>query len=222
MNVLKFLICSLVCFFGMPLTSSTLADIVTIDLTSTDGGTGQVIDAANPLVSASPSFTVVESAVPLTVTLAGTGTGPGAFFNGTSGSFGINSDGADETARIENALGETISFSFSIDVGLHNADFDNLNNDEVVTVTVGASSFTIADGLSGDIFDFGDIPVSAGTPITFSVSSLEPNNGVGFDAISVHVEPVPEPGSLALLGFGSVLMIARRRRRKQKSSSWLV
>jgi len=155
--------------------------------------------------------------VPLNLTLSGTGSDATAVFNATNGSFGINSAGADQTARFEDALSETITFTFDQNIELDFAEFDNLNNDEVVTVTAGATTFSIDDANSpgSDIFDFLGTPVAANTPITFSLSSVDPNNGVGIQTLTIHVEDpnvIPEPSSLAVLGLAGLVAIRRRRR----------
>ena len=215
MSLLKSLICLSVFFC---LTSHASADLIDILLESDTGGTGALIDEDNPLVTSNPTFTVAEGGNGLTLTLGGTSDDPDAVFNGAAGSFGINSaGGGEEPTRIEDAFGETISFTFNQDLELHEVEFDNLNNDEIVTAVIGGTSFSIDDTNTpgSDVFDFGDFAVAAGTAISFSVSAPSgANNGVGFQRIVVHVDAVPEPGSLAILGLGGVCFLGRRRRRQ--------
>ena len=217
MSALKSLICLSVFFCGFSLTSHASADIVDIGLTSGDA-TGGVINAANDLVTSNPTYDVLEGGNGLTLTLGGTADDPDAEFNGTASAFGINTTGGgDDSDRIEDEFGETISFTFNQDIGLHEVDLENITNDEIITVTIGGDTFSIdnANTSGGDVFDFGDFAVSAGTAISFAVSSeTNVSNGFGFQGIVVHVDAVPEPGSLAIVGLGSLFFLGRRRRRQ--------
>jgi hypothetical protein len=65
---------------------------------------------------------------------------------------------------------------------------------------------------------------SAGAPIQLGFATANDNGGAtlsraaGFDNWSVTVNPVPEPGSLALVGAGSLLLGLARRRRAGSSA----
>ena len=68
-------------------------------------------------------------AVPLRITaIAGTGSGAGAHFNGSSSEFGIDSDGTtgDSSTRFGAGLNESLTLSFSDDLFFREIDFNSL------------------------------------------------------------------------------------------------
>jgi len=87
-------------------------------------------------------------------------------------------------------------------------DFSGFDTGEAVNF--GDLFIPFADVGAGDVLTFdSDLIIAANTNILLSPAG---SSSLGLQSITVHVD-VPEPGSLVMLGFGSVLMIARRRRR---------
>lgn len=135
--------------------------------------------------------------------------------NASGTSFGLNSptpaDGTENASRFDVDAEESLTFSFSQDVTILNADFINFTNPE--TFSFGGVTITQPELDASNIFTFanGGLVVPANTGILLEAGGPA-GSSVGLVSIEI-VTAIPEPTSLALLGFGSVVMIVRRRRR---------
>ena len=167
-----------------------------------------------------------ERPVPLQITaIAGTGTGAGAHFNGSTSEFGIDSDGTtgDDSTALDAGLNESLTLSFSEDLFLREIDFNSLSGADRFSIQVDGSSpiiiaFDDTSGFAGEFtFTGGTTPsaasglfVAAGTGVEFRATV----GSVGLDNLIVEIAPaaVPEPSSmLGLMGLAGLLAVKRRR-----------
>ena len=199
--------------FGSQLENTLLSDLpVTITL--------------NPDTGNSPDATSTDQGdarlVPLQITaIAGTGTGAGAHFNGSTLEFGIDSDGSDSSSRLDANFDESFTLSFSEDLFLRELDLNSLAGSDVFSIQVdGSSPILIANGDadSSDRFDFSGGTAPSGTPGLFiaagtGVEFRATAGSVGLDNLVLEIAPaVPEPSSmLALMGLAGLLAVKRRR-----------
>ncbi len=160
----------------------------------------------------------------LTITTLGASSDPNAVVNGTlNNGIGVNSDvntnmeaDSEEPDQVEVAFAESLTFTFNQDVTITEVEFFGLDSDPMAaeSVSFGGQTLLGEDGAGSDVFTFTapGLFFAANDPIVFSEIS---GNGVGLETFTIitDAEGIPEPGSLAMLGMGSCLMIARRRRR---------
>lgn len=123
------------------------------------------------------------------------------------------------------ASSDAFVVSMSIDGGTF-TDIFTATVDEAVSKDYtldNAAVFTLNDPLSINGTEMGNGFVTLSAPVTGSGSALtlrvlatiNGTEAIGFDSIVVNgITAVPEPGSLALLAVGSIVVVGRRRRRK--------
>ena len=208
------------------------ADIVSIDLTS-DGPDGMILDANQTLADGIAPFTPTTALADfpgLTLAIDGTTTAASGSFNGTPGTFGINSAGADDSQRLDGDLSETVFFTFNQDVLITLIDFTSFGADSTAVITDSEGTVFNLTGAqnveefgrdvngNGAIDNANPIVALAGVGVSLAAGSATPipvdgrtSPDFGLEDIQIHVV-VPEPGSLAVLGLlGGVAAIRRRR-----------
>ena len=127
-------------------------------------------------------------------------------------------DGGAESSDFN--TGEGFIFNLSGNAAIDVIEFENLNPDNIYTVSIDGGASQAFNDPEGNVTGTGlgaleGVEIAAGTSITIEVSGPLVGNRGGIESITFHTiaaEVVPEPSSLALLGlFGSVAMIRRRR-----------
>ena len=85
--------------------------------------------------------------------------------------------------------GETLTLSFDTAVQVTSIDFFGVDDDEVVTVAVGANDSFEFSTSPGDVFEnpFGTLVIAAGTDLTFNISGSTPNNAVRYALTNIVV-----------------------------------
>ena len=213
------------------------ADIVNIDLTN-DGPDGMILDANQTLADGIDPFIPTNALADfpgLTLAIDGTTTAASGSFNGTNGTFGINSAGGDDSQRLDGDLSETVIFTFNQDVLITLIDFTSFGADSTAVITDSEGTVFNLTGAqnveefgrdvngNGAIDNANPIVALAGVGVSIAAGSATPipvdgreSPDFGLEDIQIHVVvpdvAVPEPGSLAVLGLlGGVAAIRRRR-----------
>jgi len=224
--------------FVAMLATQTNADIV-FEIVNNDGFDGAiagstVMGTPDPATGANVTLTVVDVTAPeFDATFMTTGVtlsslaGDDVNLNANaSGDLGVDNGsitsgnffGGAGTETADLNLGETFVVSFDQPITLDLIDFASLGGGDSLDIIVGGGGPTVnfVDGTASDIFidplGVGTV-IPVGTTLTFVTGgTVDGNVRIADFEVSI-AEVVPEPGSLAILGFGSVLMMARRRRR---------
>lgn len=125
----------------------------------------------------------------------------------TDGIFANNNSNGTAVITLTGLLGST-SYDLSAIGGRASNGKDGLIT--ILSGTSGSSSYSLLN--NGTVLDF-TVTSTAGGEISFGFEKGEAGDSGGstFNAFSVTGD-VPEPGSLALLGLGSMLVASRRRR----------
>jgi hypothetical protein len=112
---------------------------------------------------------------------------------------------------------ESITVDFDKTVTMTSIDFAALDGSvEFVRINVAgvATNYDFFNGNSNDIFSdpLSGLVITAGTDVTFTGLGSAGDTNMRIDQFTVETIAIPEPGSIAMLGLGSVLMMVRRRR----------
>lgn len=205
---------------GILTASSAMAAPITFQINDDTGGL-----LTNNQTGTTFSFT--QSGLTLTLSASGVSAtnlreGGNAAQSGvgvTSTNDGAGQGGAINQANGMTALNEAVLFSFTDSlnnpiavnvVGMDMALFRASDSDSA-TVSIGAYSQTFSGGVNNAVtsLDLGGSQLLAANS-TGSVAASSAASSFVFRSITV--EAVPEPGSLVLVGLGSVLMMGKRRR----------
>lgn len=81
-----------------------------------------------------------------------------------------------------------------------------------ITAEFLGNSFTVTDAAPAS-FDFGMLAFGSSSSAFGSNNNQgDPDNGIEITEVTVDFNPIPEPGSLALLGLGGLALFSRRRK----------
>ena len=141
--------------------------------------------------------------------------------NATGASLGVNAENGvilgnpnDDTQQLDEDQGAEsieIAFSGSVSAALTGISIVGFGADDAGTLDIGGVSTAIAAGTGTDLSAFASTEL-VGDTLTIAFTAGSGGNGFGVETLTFHVKAVPEPTSLAFLGFGSVLVLGRRRR----------
>ena len=146
----------------------------------------------------------------LTVSVVGASNDPNAEINTSGTGIGIDSPGFDDVDGVEVDNGDQLTFTFNQAITVTEVDFSGVVDGD--SFVFNGQNLTQANLTSGDTYIPGTpFTIAAGAPVIFAETA---GNGITLQDITVlgSGAAVPEPSSLAVLGFGSVLMMVRRRR----------
>jgi hypothetical protein len=123
----------------------------------------------------------------------------------------------DGSAQLCGFNGSVLTFSFANPISAFGAMFSSLNDDRLRTQLEIFNGTTLIATLSpstvsGQADRFFGFAASAGEEITSFRTKFVANDVFGIDNISIVSRPVPEPGSIALLGLGLAGLFSARRR----------
>lgn len=127
-----------------------------------------------------------------------------------------NSDGQGIFAGLGTQLFGSVSFSTLTPTSFHlnNPVFGTFDSTQIYLVSqgVGTITYNILGTYNSGTFD-GGVIVNDPASYTLNLNQNPPGNGNIADSATFSIPPVPEPGSLALLGtgVGAVLVHLRRR-----------
>ena len=206
MSLTKFFTMAIVAFAGF--CTSAQAQTTTLDFTDT-GQVGALFDIG--ALVGTPVIAPVAGIPSLTVTAIGSAVNGAALLNASSFGLGVDTPGADDPDGVDTGffVGESISFTFNQNVEISDVQFADVDQVLGEAVSFGGFNLSGIDLGANTAFTFPTpLTVAAGTPVVFSELS-----GDGATITGLTVTAVPEPGSIVVLGLGSVLLLSRRRRR---------
>ena len=210
MRISKFFTVAVIALLGF--CNSSDAQTTTLDFSNAPGQIGTLLDIG--AFVGTPVTAAVPGIPGLTLTATGSSVNSDALLNASSIGLGVNTPGADDPDGVDTGffVGESISFTFNQDVSISDVAFADVDPVLGEAVSFGGVNLSGVDlGASTDFAFPSPLNVTAGSPIVFNALS---GDGATIQGLTLTVESVPEPGSIAVLGMGGVLLLSRRRRSK--------